>query len=817
MEKALRVTRYVSGYSVVLFFLVALVFTLYSCGVPGEDTLNGLTTDGNPVEESISDTIPPSSVGDLEAQMLSETSVKLSWTAPGDDGDDGTAKSYDIRYFTSLNDFNWESSTEVAGEPEPEEAGTPQSMTVSNLVPRTTYYFAMKTSDEASNTSGLSNFAIITTGSTDNTAPGSIDDLTASNATSSSIDLSWTAPGDDLDSGTASSYDVRYSTSVIDETNWDSAVKVTGEPAPKAAGTVQSMTVTGLAPGTTYYFAIKTSDEVPNVSDISNIAQLSTTAASVPIPGDPVIRYASAKNGPVSGWEGSSTRGAAITIWAENIGAYRGNSTLTVCGVTLESDSEFAEWGANTRPKTAKNTRRITFWLNSKMKGGEGIYVTVGGVRSNMYPFRCDATGNIRFVDYQNGSDENDGRTVATAWKTLNYAANQMKPGDFMYLLGGTYSEGRFNIGYWEVATDWYPGTDAERITMTSYPGEEAVVSTEIGARSSYWTFTNITFRGAGIYEPLSLGDRNGFRADSIHGISTGISAIGNEFTGTMWHAMDAYGDGIVIQGNYIEFTPDPATKNGSAYALYMCSGIDRVIRDNEIHGGAKWLIHYYDEKRTSTEVYKEVSGVIEGNWFDATDNGGIGLRGAIILEVVNNGTPPVTIEMKGVTIRNNIFFTRDRGLIEDWAMVFIRQNAKNIKIYNNTFYNINNRAIWINHSSAENIDISNNIFDAVGKYDVDAYYWNGSPKNVNVENNLYDDGPNLNSTVDTRPVTGDPKFVYPAGYDFHLQLTSPAIDKGAALGVVTRDYEYNPRPLDGDSDGVPEYDIGAFEYVDQQ
>jgi len=569
----------------------------------------------------------------------------------------------------------------------------------------------------------------------------------------------------------------------------------------------------------TFTDTVSAYDAANNESSQSASASATTQKYIPPSSGAPAIRYASAKNGPVSGWEGSATKGAAITIWADNIGVSRGNNTLTVCGVTLNKNSDFAEWGTNTKPITAKNTRRITFWLNSSMNGSGGICTTINGVKSNVYPFTCDTTGNIRFVDYQNGSDSKSGKTSATTWKTLNYAANQMKPGDFLYLKGGTYSEPRFNIGYWEVATDWYPGTDAERITMTSYPGEEAIVSTEIGARSSYWTFTNITFRGlagSNLYEPLSLGDRNGFRVNSLHGIPEGISSIGNEFTGTMWHTMDAYGNNIIIQGNYIKFTPAPNTKNGSAYSLYVCSGTNRVIKDNEIHGGAKWLIHYYDEKRTGTEVYKEVSGVIEGNWFDATNNGGIGLRGAIILEVVNNGNPPVTIKMKKMIIRNNIFFTRDAGLIDGWAMVFMRQNARNIKIYNNTFYNINNKAIWVNHSSAENIDIKNNIFDNINNYDIDAYYWNGSLRNVTVDNNLYDNTPNLKNITDSGSVVGDPQFVNASGSDFHLQSTSPAIDSGtsAVSALVTEDYDHNPRPMDGNKNGTAEYDIGAYEYT---
>jgi len=94
------------------------------------------------------------------------------------------------------------------------------------------------------------------------------------------VTLTWTAPGDDGNVGTAAAYDIRYSASgTITEADWASATQASGEPAPTAAGTSQTMTVSGLTPGTTYSFAMKTSDEAGNTSAISNVAVKATTAA----------------------------------------------------------------------------------------------------------------------------------------------------------------------------------------------------------------------------------------------------------------------------------------------------------------------------------------------------------------------------------------------------------------------------------------------------------------------------------------------------------------------------------------------------------
>lgn len=112
----------------------------------------------------------------------------------------------------------------------------------------------------------------VTSGTSDTTKPAAIVDLSASDPTPFSITLTWTSPGDDGNTGTAASYDIRYSTSTITGTDWRLATKVSGEPSPLIAGSSQSMIVSGLLPDTAYYFAVKTADEAKNISKLSNVA-----------------------------------------------------------------------------------------------------------------------------------------------------------------------------------------------------------------------------------------------------------------------------------------------------------------------------------------------------------------------------------------------------------------------------------------------------------------------------------------------------------------------------------------------------------------
>ena len=110
----------------------------------------------------------------------------------------------------------------------------------------------------------------------DATPPAAIADLTLSARTQTTIDLSWTAPGDDGTTGTAMAYDMRYSTLRLNTANWSAATPVNGEPAPMLAGSLQNMTVSNLLCNRTYSFAIESVDEAGNISALSNIATAKT-------------------------------------------------------------------------------------------------------------------------------------------------------------------------------------------------------------------------------------------------------------------------------------------------------------------------------------------------------------------------------------------------------------------------------------------------------------------------------------------------------------------------------------------------------------
>lgn len=81
-------------------------------------------------------------------------------------------------------------------------------------------------------------------------------------------------------------------------------------------------------------------------------------------------------------------------------------------------------------------------------------------------PLRPRGDGPAKFVDAARGDDANAGNE-AKPWKSLRHALRQLKPGDTLYLRGGTYYER-------PVLTQ--SGTEEAPITIRAFPGESVII-----------------------------------------------------------------------------------------------------------------------------------------------------------------------------------------------------------------------------------------------------------------------------------------------------------------------------------------------------
>ncbi|MEK7216166.1 MAG: fibronectin type III domain-containing protein, partial [Chloroflexota bacterium] len=216
------------------------------------------------------DIIPPGAITNLAASAIFGTSVTLTWTATGDNGAQGQAIRYDLRYTTieSLEGFVLDGSMAVAGLPAPKQAAYKETFTVSGLSSNTTYFFMVRATDEVGLVGNASNIAKAVT--LDLLPPGQITNLAVAAVFGGSMTLNWTATGDDGDSGTASAYDLRLAIyPILSTTSFNAATKITGLPTPLPAGNAESFILSGLQSDSTYYVCIRAVDETGNIGPLS--------------------------------------------------------------------------------------------------------------------------------------------------------------------------------------------------------------------------------------------------------------------------------------------------------------------------------------------------------------------------------------------------------------------------------------------------------------------------------------------------------------------------------------------------------------------
>ena len=140
------------------------------------------------------------------------------------------------------------------------------------------------------------------------------------------------------------------------------------------------------------------------------------------------------------------------------------------------------------------------------------------------------------------------------------------------------------------------------------------------------------------------------------------------------------------------------------------------------------------------------------------------------------------------ITVTNSILYGNGDGVL----IYAGRAGLRHCTLVGHTSHAVRSR------SSAQAVTVTNSIFA-------------GNAYAIRVEAGTHDVSYCLFSGNTQQPITGshavteDPLFVDAAGDDYHLQKTSPAIDKGVNLGIA-RDYDNERRPYGS----AP--DIGADE-----
>lgn len=139
-------------------------FTTLSVAEEGAHVLNATVTLPDvsiaSVALNITDNQAPSDVASLEATVLGGGVVRLRWLATGDDGMQGQATSYELRYSESpITEANLPSATSVPTGT-PGLPGAQEQVDVPNLVEGQTYHFAVRVMDSAGNTSALTKTSV---------------------------------------------------------------------------------------------------------------------------------------------------------------------------------------------------------------------------------------------------------------------------------------------------------------------------------------------------------------------------------------------------------------------------------------------------------------------------------------------------------------------------------------------------------------------------------------------------------------------------------------------------------------------------------
>jgi len=402
------------------------------------------------------------------------------------------------------------------------------------------------------------------------------------------------------------------------------------------------------------------------------------------------------------------------------------------------------------------------------------------------------------------GSDTNPG-TEIQPWRTIQKAAVTLVADDTVYIKAGTYNE---------KVVPQNSGIPGNYITYAAYPGDTVTLdgtNITLDWRDALFTIEGKSYiKISGFRIINSLSPYNSVGIYLKEGAQQDHVVIENNyFLNISGAAICAYSCGnLIIDNNEITEVNVGQGPNsrGSGEAISVCDIHTFEFKNNHIHHTYKEGI---DPKESSNgRIHKNHIHDIAriGIYLDAWDGPehDIDIYQNVVHDTSGHGIS-LAIEQKGgslknIGIYNNIVYSnRAAGIaISSYHFPTPREN---IKIINNVCYNNGHDGIYVGDVLVENSVIRNNVCSENQGYQIAS----DSPSMLTLEHNLINGSSQI---YGNNAIIGDPKFVNPAGGDFHLREDSPAIDSGSSIDAPSDDFDGNPRPQGAG------YDIGAFEFI---
>jgi hypothetical protein len=561
----------------------------------------------------------------------------------------------------------------------------------------------------------------------------------------------------------------------------------------------------------------------------------------------PVVLFSDLTDAPTSGWEGSAIKGAAVSIYGRNFGSSRGSSYITVGGVSLTNDSDYAEWGATENPSVRLGMKRITFYLNSSIPT-DGIYpnseitITTSDGTSNALKFHTRALGasHIYFFDDTNGNDLTCNGLYSTNLGSGNcpkktpgwYRANAVA-GDIGYFRNtSTYQtvddDGLYARAHMQMrgVGRFNNGSEGLSISVVSYPGEEAYwYAPNTGTPDAADNFTkNVEMQWADIrywnfaklkwyFYDFAWGMDPSSSVNNMRFVGMDVSSYG-DWQGSAWNmcsggglsGTDAKTSGqLSWLGNWIhDLGPGSAPTHYRHYPIYLngygqtdyvyygyneFGPLPNTMIDDE-HGGSRAFDIY---GHTAADVVDHV--YIFNNYAHHMTRQPMAIGNG-------DGAPNF---LRNIYFYNNIIGSLSADAGETTISMgagYSDQTLANLKFYNNTFDSRNQTHEFLWDQCDPALAFKNNIIVADLNGDAEhfttLYNFYGCPTTISTRftgsnnawyGNLIHDGIHGGGLLNETSVltNNDPKFTNstPSTFsDYILQETSPVIDGGIDLSA---------------------------------